>query len=321
MPDRLTAHMDMLETTNIPADDLHEASEKLVKGQLVTPVWLVGLARRIQLEMRPKPEIWRWMPLPGLKLDRCLSRNRFISEPEVYATGIQSARLLAWLGASLPGLEDRLELLIVAALLQDIGFLRLERTARKPPSELDLHSQETYRRHPSVGAGLAAGVGEYSIELSFLIAQHHERLDGTGYPHGLNRYKQSKEVQLLASLVRFQELMSRSSDAAGSVEAACYQASFQLFLESAQGAWSSKATLDLLQALDAELPPTFDTALATGQPFVAEMFLEKRWASHPADPDVPAPHFLFSRSKSFSRSAGQTLAGNRQKLVRHDPKG
>jgi hypothetical protein len=76
-----------------------------------------------------------------------------------------------------------------------------------------------------------------------------------------------------------------------------------------------------LEALDLELPNAFDAALATGQPFLAESFLEKRWACHSTQPAVPAPHFLFSRSKSFSRFAGQTLAGNRNKVVRHDPKG
>jgi hypothetical protein len=275
----------------------------------------------MELEMRPHTEIWQWMPMPGLRLCQAIAPRIWRSEPEVYAVGIGTARLVAWLGAQMPAVSDQLELLIVAALLEDIGFLRLERSTQRMPSEMESRHQHTYRRHTSLGAGLAAGVADYSIELSFLIAQHHERLDGTGYPHGLTRYKQSKEVQLLACLARFQELVSRQPAETLSVEAACYHAGFQLFLESAQGAWSSKATTALLEALDIELPGAFDTALATGQPFLAEAFLEKRWALHASEPNVAAPHFLFSRSKSFSRFAGQTLSSNREKVVRHDPKG
>jgi hypothetical protein len=271
--------------------------------------------------MRPQAEVWNWMPMPGLDLSRSITPRIWRSESEVYAQGIATARLVAWLGVQVPALSEPLELLIVAALLQDIGFLRLERSTQRTPSEMEPRHQPTYRRHTSLGAGLAAGIGDYSIELSFLIAQHHERLDGTGYPHGLTRYKQSKEVQLLACLARFQELVFREPAETMSVEAACYQAGFQLFLESAQGAWSSKATTALLEALDIELPGAFDTALATGQPFLADAFLEKRWSLHAADPKVPAPHFLFSRSKSFSRFAGQTLSANREKVIRHDPKG
>ena len=316
--DRVSAQLKLVDSTLCHAEDLHDAAEKLMAGQSVSLVWLVGLARRILLEIRPVSELWQWMPLPGLDLSRCLPTRTWKSEPEVYASGIQTARLVAWLGGQLPEYFDRLELLIVSALLNDIGFFRLERTSKKTPAELEPREQEIYRRHPSVGAALAAGVRDYSIDLSFLIAQHHERLDGTGYPHGLTRYKQNKEAQFLASLVRFQELVSRSAEAS-SIEAACYQASFQLFLESAQGAWSTKATLTLLEALDFELPKVFEAALAAGQPFLAESFLEKRWAYHCGEPEVPAPHFLFSRSKA--RFAGRTLTGLRSKFVRHDPKG
>ncbi len=310
-----------MDSTLNHAEDLHDAASKLATGQTITSAWLVGLARRIELEMRPRPELWQWMAMPGLNLSQSISPRIWKSESEVYATGIQAARLVAWLGAHLPRLGERWELLIVAALLQDIGFLRLERTTQKSPSELEARGQDVYRRHSSLGAALAAGVREYSIELSFLIAQHHERLDGTGYPHGLTRLKQSKEVQLLASLSRFQELVSRTPAETVHAETACYQAGFQLFLESAQGAWSTRATVELLEALDVELPGAFDAALATGQPFSAETFLEKHWACHAAQADVPSPHFLFSRSKSFSQNAGKALAGNHQKVVRHDPKG
>lgn len=317
--DRVTAQLELVESTISYAEELHETAIKLVSGQSVSPVWLLSLARRIELEMRPEPEIWQWMPLPGLKLSPCIPARTWKSEPEVYATGLQTARLAAWLGVRQPGLPERLEHLIVSALLQDVGFLRLERKTQNSPSELEVRRQPVYRKHPSVGAGLAAGVEEYSIELSFLIAQHHERLDGTGYPHGLTRDQLGKDAQLLACLVRFQELASRQPAEAMSVEAAGYQAAFQLFLESAQGAWSTSATLSLLNALDAELPQALENALAIGQPFSADVFLEKRWSSHPADSDVPAPHFLFSRGKSPSHSAGQTVDG--EPVVRQDPKG
>lgn len=319
--DRVTAQLALIDSTINYAEELHEAARKLVVGQKIAPVWLVSLARRLQLEMRPQPELWQWLPHPGLTLSACLEPRTWNSEAEVYATGIQSARLIAWLGSHHPALDDHLELLIAAALLQDIGFLRLERSTQRVPSQLEVRNQPTYRRHPSLGAGLVAGVGDYSIELSFLIAQHHERLDGTGYPHGLNRYRLSKESQLLACLVRFQELRSRQPAESSSAEAATLQAAFQLYLESAQGAWSAPATRMLLEALHLDLPKTVELALATGQPFLAESFLEKRWTCHPADADVPAPHFLFSRSRSFSRFTNQTVSRDSNTSLRHDSKG
>ena len=319
--DRVSAQLELVESTIYYAEELHEATIKLVTGQAVSPVWLLSLTRRIELEMRPQPEIWQWMPSPGLHLADFIEPRSWRCEAEVYATSLETARLTAWLASHLPQFAERTELLILAALLEDIGFLRLERQTQKTPAELEVRSQPDYRKHPSLGAALAAGVSEYSIELSFLIAQHHERLDGTGYPHGLTRYKLGKDAQLLACLVRFQELASRQPAELMSVEAACYQAAFQLFLESAQGAWSTSATLDLVEALDEELPKALENALATGQPFVSETFLEKRWTCHAADAGVPAPHFLFSRSKSIAQYVGTTVESDRKRSFRRDPKG
>ena len=86
-------------------------------GQTVSPAALTGLARRIALEMRPGPEVWQWMPLPGLKLCQTLAPRIWRSESEVYAVGLGVARLVAWLGVQRPAFTDQLELLIVAALL------------------------------------------------------------------------------------------------------------------------------------------------------------------------------------------------------------
>ncbi|MCA9071089.1 MAG: HD domain-containing protein [Planctomycetaceae bacterium] len=319
--DRVSAQLGLVDSTLNYAEELHDSARKLAMGQKVAPVWLVSLARRLQLEMRPKPELWQWLPHPGLELSACLEPKTWNAETEVYATGIQSARFVAWLGTHCPHMEDHLELLTVAALLQDIGFFRLERSTQRIPSELEVQSQPTFRRHSSLGAGLVAGVRDYSIELSFLVAQHHERLDGTGYPHGVNRYRLSKESQLLGCLVRFQELQSRQKADSSSIEARTFQAAFQLFLECAQGAWSATATRSILEALHIDLPKTVELALATGQPFLAESFLEKRWTRHAADSSVPAPHFLFSRSRSFSRFTNQTVTRDSKRSIRHDPKG
>jgi putative nucleotidyltransferase with HDIG domain len=81
--------------------------------------------------------------------------------------------------------EDELRIVHTAGLLHDIGkFAFPDRIlfADRPLSEADL---EIVRRHPVQGAQLVGRVEGYE-EIAAVILAHHERVDGTGYPAGLD---------------------------------------------------------------------------------------------------------------------------------------
>ncbi|HEY5456427.1 MAG TPA: HD domain-containing phosphohydrolase, partial [Acidothermaceae bacterium] len=72
-----------------------------------------------------------------------------------------------------------------AALLHDIGKLRVPKTTLNKPAKLSPAEWETIRQHPLAGADLAAALLPWLGEWGKAIAEHHERFDGTGYPLGL----------------------------------------------------------------------------------------------------------------------------------------
>ena len=72
-----------------------------------------------------------------------------------------------------------------AALLHDLGKLTLEPALLGKPSGLTDDEWHSVRGHPSAGAALAVGLVDFLGPWFDVVAQHHERWDGRGYPAGL----------------------------------------------------------------------------------------------------------------------------------------
>jgi len=72
----------------------------------------------------------------------------------------------------------------MAALLHDVGKLRVPREILRKPGELTESERRLVRNHPAWGAELISGVpGLQAVAL--IVRHHHERIDGSGYPNGL----------------------------------------------------------------------------------------------------------------------------------------
>ena len=72
-----------------------------------------------------------------------------------------------------------------AALLHDIGKLKLPATLLNGTGDLSEGQWEKVKRHPMDGARLIAPMWDFLGPWAQTIEQHHERHDGTGYPRGL----------------------------------------------------------------------------------------------------------------------------------------
>jgi len=76
--------------------------------------------------------------------------------------------------------------LMDASPMHDIGKIGVPDAILHKPGPLTAEEWRVMRRHPSYGALLLQGSGSPLLELARNIAlAHHERWDGSGYPHGL----------------------------------------------------------------------------------------------------------------------------------------
>ncbi len=75
--------------------------------------------------------------------------------------------------------------LAVGGLLHDIGKLAVPDGVLCKPGRLTDEEFDLIKRHPGAGLALIKELGGFDLEVHRLVEQHHERLDGSGYPHGL----------------------------------------------------------------------------------------------------------------------------------------
>jgi HD-GYP domain-containing protein (c-di-GMP phosphodiesterase class II) len=94
--------------------------------------------------------------------------------------------------------ENAAETLATAALLHDIGKTRVPLHILNKPGPLSLRELGVMRRHATYGEAILRDLPGISTDALDLAAQHHERLDGSGYPHGIQGLQFHRLAQLLA---------------------------------------------------------------------------------------------------------------------------
>jgi diguanylate cyclase (GGDEF)-like protein/putative nucleotidyltransferase with HDIG domain len=80
--------------------------------------------------------------------------------------------------------DDEMEALRAAALLHDIGKLAVPEHIINKPGRLTPEEFEKMKIHPVVGAEILEQV-KFPYPVAPIVLSHHEKWDGTGYPHGL----------------------------------------------------------------------------------------------------------------------------------------
>lgn len=81
---------------------------------------------------------------------------------------------------------DKIEGIRVACLLHDIGKITIPIEILSKPGRLTETEFSFIKKHPQVGYDILKGI-EFPWEVAKIVHQHHERIDGSGYPEGLQR--------------------------------------------------------------------------------------------------------------------------------------
>lgn len=86
----------------------------------------------------------------------------------------------------------------LAALLMDIGMLRLPREILKKPGRLTPEEWSVMQQHVDWGYQILRYTKGIRPLVAQLAYQHHERWDGSGYPRRLNGHEINPQAQLIA---------------------------------------------------------------------------------------------------------------------------
>jgi PAS domain S-box-containing protein/putative nucleotidyltransferase with HDIG domain len=93
--------------------------------------------------------------------------------------------------------EARLKSLRIGARLHDIGKIILPAEILAKPGRLSETEMQLIRQHAAAGAEVVSSIG-FESNVAEMIHQHHERLDGSGYPAGLHDDEILPEARILA---------------------------------------------------------------------------------------------------------------------------
>lgn len=119
------------------------------------------------------------------------SRDHYTSEH-----ALRVAEISVRMGRSLGLDPQELETLELGCLVHDIGKVAIPDDVLLKPGRFDKQDRQIMEWHPLIGAQLF-DKRFTDQRLSLIILQHHERLDGSGYPNGAK----ADEIDALAKIV------------------------------------------------------------------------------------------------------------------------
>ena len=96
------------------------------------------------------------------------------------------------------GLRDKtIEGIRLAGLIHDVGKIRIPVEILRKPGHLNDDEFNMIREHPKVGYDILKEV-DFPWPIADMVHQHHERLDGSGYPEGIKEEEMLLESKILA---------------------------------------------------------------------------------------------------------------------------
>ncbi len=105
-----------------------------------------------------------------------------------YATFTHSVNVALYatlLAKKLGYTEKEVNEIAAGGLLHDIGKLMIEDRILRKPGKLDELEFRAIQKHPTMGFMQVATRNDLSLGQLMMVYQHHEKLDGTGYPVGV----------------------------------------------------------------------------------------------------------------------------------------
>lgn len=125
-----------------------------------------------------------------------MGRTTEIRDP--YTAGHQRrvAQLARAIAVQLELGQELTRVVYLGALAHDIGKIAVPSEILNRPGQLEPNQYQLVKTHPQIGATILNAV-EFPWPLADIVHQHHERMDGSGYPEGLK----GDEIRLEARIV------------------------------------------------------------------------------------------------------------------------
>lgn len=113
-----------------------------------------------------------------------------------YSHSLNTALIAAMIAINLGYEGEKLKNLIIGALLHDIGMILIPYEIIYKKDLLNDEESRIQKKHCELGVAMVAAI-DLADESRSIIKQHHERVDGMGYPLGLSGNEITEEAQIV----------------------------------------------------------------------------------------------------------------------------
>lgn len=122
-----------------------------------------------------------------------------VEKRDPYTAGHEKrvAQLASAIAAEMGLTSRKVQGIHVAGSLHDIGKINVPIEILTKPGGIDQHERGIIQMHPQVGYDIIKGV-DFPWPIAQAVLQHHERLDGSGYPAGISGEAIIIEARVLA---------------------------------------------------------------------------------------------------------------------------
>lgn len=133
----------------------------------------IDIIRNILTEMKRQPELLT------------LISDLYIYDHYVYTHSFNVTLYSLAIGMELNLSDKQLEVLGISALFHDVGKLNISKEILTKTGKLNEHEYEEMKKHTEFGYQILKNIYTVPLTVAHCAHQHHERLNGTGYPKGL----------------------------------------------------------------------------------------------------------------------------------------
>ncbi|MDD4363939.1 MAG: PAS domain S-box protein [Atribacterota bacterium] len=136
--------------------------------------------------------------LEKTKNDTILAMTRIVETRDPYTAGHQeSVADLATAIAREMGLKNEMiEAIRISSLIHDIGKISIPSEILNKPSKLNEIEYNLVKNHPQLGYEILKDIS-FTYPIAEIVLQHHEKIDGSGYPRGLKE----EEIMIEARII------------------------------------------------------------------------------------------------------------------------
>jgi len=177
-----------------------ENTFKLIKDQDGKAVGILGTTRDISERKKTQARLQRSYDRLQKAMEGAVQTIAMISEVrDPYTSGHQQqvAKLAAAIATEMGLPENQVTAIHMAGALHDIGKINIPAEILSKPGKLNKIEFDLIRTHPGVGREILKSI-EFPWPICKMVLQHHERIDGSGYPDGLLADDICLEAKILA---------------------------------------------------------------------------------------------------------------------------